>query len=62
MKFRSSPVWWPLLEITSLIFIPYKRFKRAQIENHRMNQKRIAKAQSIKLPEVDFLELLVLVE
>ncbi|KUO77751.1 MAG: metal-dependent hydrolase [Clostridia bacterium BRH_c25] len=67
MKFRISPVWWPLLGITSPILVPLllvknKRFRKAQVEAARMNEERIEKAGHIELPEVDFLELDVLVE
>jgi 7,8-dihydropterin-6-yl-methyl-4-(beta-D-ribofuranosyl)aminobenzene 5'-phosphate synthase len=67
MKFRIAPIWWPLLGIASPILIPLllvrnKRFRKAQVEADRMNQQRIEGAQPVQFPEVDFLELVVLVE
>lgn len=67
MKFRISPVWWPLLGIASPVILPWiliknNSFKKGQIEASKMNKKRIEEAQPVQLPEVDFLELAVLVE
>ncbi len=67
LKFRISPVWWPLLGIISPVLIPWlvirnKRFRRVQIEADRINHKRIEESHPIQLPEADFLELDVLVE
>ncbi|WP_136805733.1 MBL fold metallo-hydrolase [Desulfosediminicola flagellatus] len=67
MSFRISPMWWPVLAVSSPVLIPhllrknhqYKRnVQRAQLEN----AKRIRNAGKIELPELTQFELTVLVE
>ena len=67
MSFRVSPVWWPILALSSPVLLPklfiknrcFKRnVKKALVEN----EKRIEKAGKLELPELTQFELSVLVE
>ncbi len=67
MAFRISPLWWPTLGIASPLILPMLIKKNRQyIENlitaDNLNEERIRQATSLDLPELDFLELTVLVE
>ncbi len=67
MKFRISPVWWPLLILLSPVFIPFIiikaiRFKKNSVRAKTLNQQRIQNATALDLPELDYLNLTVIVE
>ncbi len=67
MKFRISPLWWPLLGATSpflgtWLVVKNKRYKKLKLESEKLNRNRIEEAQVLDLPEMDFLDLDVLVE
>ncbi|WP_133513327.1 MBL fold metallo-hydrolase [Candidatus Thiosymbion oneisti] len=67
MSFRISPLWWPLLGTASPIIVPLliarnRRFKKNRELAAKLNRERIDRAQPLDLPELDFLELTVLVE
>ncbi len=67
MSFRISPLWWPVLAVMSPVIIPVLLIKNSRFQKGRddvvaMNKDRIARAEPLDLPELDFLELTVLVE
>ena len=67
MSFRISPLWWPFLGVASPIIIPFlavknSRFKKNCTNASNLNQERLHHAELLELPELDFLELTVLVE
>ena len=67
MSFRISPLWWPLLCAASPIILPFlaaknSRFKKNSAQALDLNQDRLRRAKPFALPELDFLELTVLVE
>ena len=67
MTLRISPVWWPVLAVTSPVLLPWlalknRKFRADQVCALELNQERIRQAQPLELPELDFLELTVLVE
>ena len=67
MSFRLSPIWWPVLVVASPIIVPWllvknRRFQKDSVNVAKLNQDRINEAEPLELPELDFLELTVLVE
>jgi 7,8-dihydropterin-6-yl-methyl-4-(beta-D-ribofuranosyl)aminobenzene 5'-phosphate synthase len=67
MAFRISPLWWPVLAVASPVLVPWLLLRNRQFQKDRarageLNQKRIGQAKPLELPELDFLELTVLVE
>ncbi len=67
MSFRISPLWWPFLAAASPVLTPVllsknRRFERNREAAERLNRSRIAEAEPIDLPELEFLDLTVLVE
>ena len=67
MSFRVSPLWWPFLGAASPIIIPFliaknRRFKKNLKHAVELNKNRIRRAEPFDLPELNFLELTVLVE
>jgi 7,8-dihydropterin-6-yl-methyl-4-(beta-D-ribofuranosyl)aminobenzene 5'-phosphate synthase len=67
MSFRISPLWWPVLAVGSPFIVPWlvaknRRFQENRARATELNQKRINQAEPLEIPEVDFLELTVLVE
>ena len=67
MKKKISPFWWPILLFFSPIILPVLlrknlKFQKNRIRASSMNKERIESAKPIPLPEVDHLELMVLVE
>ena len=67
MSFRISPLWWPLLGAASPVIVPFliarnRRFKKNIKLADELNAKRIHQTSPFNLPELDFLELTVLVE
>jgi len=67
MPFRISPFWWPVLGVASPIILPFlavknKRFKKNCGIALDLNKNRIDNAEPFELPELEFLELTILVE
>jgi 7,8-dihydropterin-6-yl-methyl-4-(beta-D-ribofuranosyl)aminobenzene 5'-phosphate synthase len=67
MSFRISPVWWPVLAIGSPAIIPWLLIKNRSFQENRaraaeLNQSRINQAGLLEMPELDYLELTVVVE
>ncbi|MFZ5569327.1 MAG: MBL fold metallo-hydrolase [Thermodesulfobacteriota bacterium] len=67
MAFRISPLWWPVIGLASPLMAPMlfkknRRYKANRLLAERENKKRIQQAQPLELPELDFVELTVLVE
>ncbi len=67
MSVRLSPIWWPVLVVASPIIVPWllvknRRFQKDSGNVAKLNQNRINQAEPLELPELDFLELTVLVE
>jgi len=67
MKTRISPVLWPILVVTFPVLVPFliKKnidFKKNRIRADKLNDQRIKNAEAIELPEVESLEMKVLVE
>jgi 7,8-dihydropterin-6-yl-methyl-4-(beta-D-ribofuranosyl)aminobenzene 5'-phosphate synthase len=67
MSFRVSPVWWPVLAVASPILVPWlavrnRRFKENRTRAADVNRDRMRVASPLELPELEFLELMVLVE
>ena len=64
---RISPLWWPVLALLSpvlapLLLIENRRFSKNRDMASQVNQERIRKAKPLDLPELEFMELTVLVE
>lgn len=67
MKTRISPMLWPVLTVTSPLLIPFlikknNEYKENKIRASKLNEQRIKNAEQIELPEVESLEMKVLVE
>jgi 7,8-dihydropterin-6-yl-methyl-4-(beta-D-ribofuranosyl)aminobenzene 5'-phosphate synthase len=67
MSFRISPVWWPVLAVTSPVIVPWllvrnRHFQEDRAQAAELNQERINQAEPLELPELDSLEMTVLVE
>lgn len=67
MNWRISPAWWPVLAAGSPIIAPWllvknRRFLRDRSRAAELNRERIDRAEPLKMPELDFLEITVLVE
>jgi 7,8-dihydropterin-6-yl-methyl-4-(beta-D-ribofuranosyl)aminobenzene 5'-phosphate synthase len=67
MHFRISPLWWPVLAVSSPVIGPWllirnRHFKDNQTRAAKVNQERISQANHLEMPELDFIELTVLVE
>ena len=67
MNYRISPLWWPLLAIASPVIVPWlytknTRFRKNMAKAQMLNRERMNQADILDLPELDFLELTVLVE
>jgi 7,8-dihydropterin-6-yl-methyl-4-(beta-D-ribofuranosyl)aminobenzene 5'-phosphate synthase len=67
MTFRISPLWWPALALASPFIMPFlasrnKQYRQNRIQARKINYKRIDQAVALDLPELDYLELTVLVE
>lgn len=67
MKARVSPVWWPLVAAASPLLVPFvmaknRRFRADLAEAQARNQRRLDAARALDLPELEFLELTVIVE
>jgi len=67
MSFRISPLWWPALALASPVIVPWllvknRRFQANHARAAALNRERIAQAEPLELPELDYLELTVLVD
>ncbi len=67
MKFRISPLWWPVLAVLSpivgpLLFLKAKRFRQGQLDADNQNAQRIAEASHLDLPELEKFDLTVIVD
>ena len=67
MTFRLSPVWWPVLAVASPVIVPWllirrRRFKEDCTRVAEFNQEQVNRAEPLEIPELDSLELTVLVE
>ncbi|MBN2516080.1 MAG: MBL fold metallo-hydrolase [Deltaproteobacteria bacterium] len=67
MSFRISPLWWPVLAVASPFIGPWLLIKNRRFQENRtraaeLNQERISHAEPLEMPELDYLELTVLVE
>ena len=67
MSFRISPVWWPVLAVASPVIVPWllvrnRHFQEDRARATELNQERINQAEPLEMPELDFLEMTVLVE
>ena len=64
---RISPLTWPVLLISLPVLLPKilrrnQAFKENRIKAERLNRQRIAEAEPLELPELEFLEITVAVE
>ena len=67
MASRISPLMWPLLALASPVLVPKmlrrnRAFKVNRSRADSLNRQRIDGAQALELPELDFLEMTVLVD
>ena len=67
MAYRISPLWWPLLTLTSPVLVPMllirnRRFQKNRHLAREVNLMRINKAKPLELPELELLDLTVLSE
>jgi len=67
MAHRISPLWWPVLAITSPLLIPgllvrNTRFKKDILSVRELNRQRFENAGPVDLPELEFLKITVLSE
>jgi len=67
MSYRISPVWWPIIALSSPVLFPMllvknRRFKQNLHRSHEVNKERIESADPLELPQLNHFELTVLVE
>ena len=67
VKWRISPLWWPILAITAplwgpFLLIRYQGFKKDRTKAHEQNHLRIDTARVLDIPTVEEIELTVLSE
>ncbi|MBU2510043.1 MBL fold metallo-hydrolase [bacterium] len=67
MTYRISPLWWPILGLASPLIVPMlvkknRKYKANCMIAEQLNRERFSRADLLNLPELDFLELTVLVE
>lgn len=67
MAYRIPPKWWPVVALLSpaalpLVLLKNRQFKKNRDKAIQVNSERVSKAEHIEMPELDFLELTVLVE
>ena len=67
MSFRISPAWWPLLGIASPVVVPMlikhnNKYKADLVRAEEHNRRCLDQAAPLDLPELDYLELTVIVE
>jgi len=67
VSFRISPVWWPVLAVASPVIAPWllvrnRHFQKGRDRATELNQERTSQAEPLEIPELDYLDLTVLVE
>jgi 7,8-dihydropterin-6-yl-methyl-4-(beta-D-ribofuranosyl)aminobenzene 5'-phosphate synthase len=67
MSFRISPAWWPALAVASPVMVPWlwirnRHFQKDRTRAAELNRKRMDDASLLELPELEYLELTVLVD
>ncbi len=67
MTARISPLWWPVLALTSPVLVPLllrrnRVFSENRARAEALNRSRIEGAENLPLPPLDFLEIIVLSE
>ncbi len=67
MSFRVSPLWWPIIALSSPLLFPLLFFRNRQFKQYAesaqaLNEERIKKAGKLELPELTHFALSVLVE
>lgn len=67
MSFRISPIWWPVLILAfpfigPWLFVKNRRFQKNRVRSAKTNNERIIKSTALNLPELDYLDLTVLVD
>ena len=67
MSFRISPGWWPVIGLSSPLLAPMllvrnRRFKKQCTQSEQVNRERMAQAEMLPLPELDYVDLIPLVE
>ncbi len=67
MLFRISPIWWPFLGLLSPALAPFLLKKNRKYRENldlsgQLNEERINAAQPLDIPELDFLEITVIVD
>jgi len=67
VKSRISPLMWPVLLLASPVLVPRMLFRNRVFKKNRsraeiLNRERIDQADALELPELDYLELTVLVD
>jgi 7,8-dihydropterin-6-yl-methyl-4-(beta-D-ribofuranosyl)aminobenzene 5'-phosphate synthase len=67
MSYRISPMWWPIIALSSPALLPIllvknRRFKKNFQKSHEVNNERIERAKPLELPQLDLFELTVLVD
>ena len=67
MKFRMSPAWWPALAAAAPVMVPWlwirnRHFQDDRVRAAELNQRRMDEASLLELPELDYLELTLLVD
>jgi 7,8-dihydropterin-6-yl-methyl-4-(beta-D-ribofuranosyl)aminobenzene 5'-phosphate synthase len=67
MLFRISPLWWPVLLLFSPVIIVFltirnKKFLSNKIVAEELNKKIMGKVEILDLPELEYLDLTVIVE
>lgn len=67
MNYRISPLWWPVMALSSPVLIPaltlkHKRFRANLARARQENQERIRTAAPLAVPVLETLEVLVLLD
>ncbi len=67
MRYRIAPWWWPAFALASPVLLPVlavrnRKFKKNRDRAEELNRERMERAVPLDLPELDFMELTVLVE
>lgn len=65
MALRISPLWWPVLAVTSPILVPMLMLRNRVFKDNRakateLNRSRIGNAAKLALPSLEFLEITVI--
>jgi 7,8-dihydropterin-6-yl-methyl-4-(beta-D-ribofuranosyl)aminobenzene 5'-phosphate synthase len=67
MNFRLSPLWWPILAVFSPLLAPFlikknRLYKQNLTLVKQLNEERMQRAEPLELPELDHLDVTVVVE